>query len=97
LKYSPWSVKAHFNLAILLMEQNRPAEAGEHFAQAVQLAPDQPNLQFNYGMFLLSQRRYPEGIQALEEALRLDPQHSEARRHLEHARRTAPPKESSSQ
>ena len=59
--------------------QRRMEEAGPHFAKAIQLAPGNDELQFQYGMFLLSQRQPEAAIQAFEETLRINPQHPQAR------------------
>jgi arylsulfatase A-like enzyme/Tfp pilus assembly protein PilF len=85
LAYNPGAVEAHANLAILLAGQQQMKEAEEHFAAAARLDPRNPETRFNYGTFLMVSGRPGEAINELSEALRLKPDHAQARERLQQA------------
>ena len=58
-------------------------EAGPHFVKAVKLAPRNAEVQFQFGMYMLTLGRKEDAVQALESTLRLDPQHSQAKTRLQ--------------
>lgn len=81
----PQSARAHNNLALILHEQGKTAEAGTHFARAVQHQPGYVSAHYNWGVALLDQQRVAEAIVQFETALRGAPDHSDARVNLGNA------------
>ncbi len=73
LALDPNSPIAHSNLGELLDRQGRPAEAIEHFQQALRTKPDFPLAHNNWGMALKGQGRPAEAIDHFQQALRLKP------------------------
>lgn len=57
------NVDAHATFALLQMELGKPREARRHFETALDLSPDDPQLQNNYGTFLCNQGDYDAGIE----------------------------------
>lgn len=56
------NVDAHATYALLQMELGHPEKARRHFREALDLAPDEPQLHNNYGTFLCNQGEHDEGI-----------------------------------
>src|SRR5881628_2264330 len=73
LALDPNSPIAHSNLGELLDRQGRPAEAIDHFQQALRTKPDFPLAHNNWGMALKGQGRPAEAIDHFQQALRLNP------------------------
>src|SRR5438093_1617026 len=73
LAIDPDSPIAHSNLGELLDRQGRPAEAIDHFQQALRTKPDFPLAHNNWGMALKGQGRPAEAIDHFQQALRLKP------------------------
>ena len=73
LALDPNSPIAHSNLGELLDRQGRPAEAIDHFQQALRTKPDFPLAHNNWGMALKGQGRPAEAIDHFQQALRLKP------------------------
>ena len=88
IELSPRAVEARINLAILINDSN-PTEAGKHLREAVHIAPDNPQAQYNLGAYLLLHDDPAGAIGPLEAALRLNPQHPRAATELERARKLA--------
>lgn len=86
IERNPASWLAHNNLGNLRLNDGRPAEAEEHFLIALANAPTHEpthlNARNNLGLALLSQGRVEEGINQLEEVLRLDPTFKSAHSNL---------------
>lgn len=59
------NVDAHMGYALLNMELEKPELAREHFQQALELAPNRPDLRNNYGTFLCNQGEREAGIEQL--------------------------------
>jgi len=73
LAKNPACWMAHTNLAIILASSGRPAEAIDHYEQALQLNPDRPEVIHNdLGHVLLGSGRVPEAVDQFEEALRFN-------------------------
>ncbi len=53
-------------------------EREAQFRQLVADYPDSPMGHFSLGKLLLDEKRYPEAVQALEDAVKLDPQYAAA-------------------
>jgi len=73
LAIDPNSPIAHSNLGELLDRQGRPAEAIDHFQQALRTKPDFALAHNNWGMALKGQGRPAEAIDHFQQALRLKP------------------------
>lgn len=58
------------NLAARLAEAGRTDEAERAFRRALELAPEAPRILYNYGSFLVRERRFAEGVGPLDEAIR---------------------------
>lgn len=70
------------NLGALLLEDGREDEALALLAHAVDLAPQDPSAHVNLANGLVRASRLDEGAAHFREALRLDPSHAPARRHV---------------
>jgi len=73
LAVEPNSAFAHNNLGDVLNRQGRPAEAIDHFQQALRLKPDFPLAHNNWGVALTQQGKLAEAIDQFQQALRLKP------------------------
>src|SRR5207247_2273377 len=82
LALDPNSPIAHSNLGELLDRQGRPAEAIDHFQQALRTKPDFPLAHSNWGAPLLQQGQPAEAIEHLQQALRVQPDLAEAHANL---------------
>lgn len=73
LAIAPDNPNIRYNLAIVLTERNRPAEAIEQYREVVRLEPERVIAWNNMGLLLVGQKNFVEAISALDTALRLDP------------------------
>lgn len=65
---------AHVRLARAALAQNELPEALQEFEQAIQLAPDEATIRFEYGLALLNNgRRHADAEKAFRRALELEP------------------------
>jgi len=64
---------AHHNLGVALADEERFAEAIQQYQAALQIEPDAPNVQTDYGNALAKSGRIPEAIAHYEAALRVLP------------------------
>ncbi len=78
VEMDPENARSRFNLANVLEILDRTEEADEHFAAYVELVPQDPLGQFNYGVHLERQGDMERGLARVEEAVRLDPNYLEA-------------------
>jgi tetratricopeptide (TPR) repeat protein len=63
---------AHFNLGVGLVNQKRPAEAVEQFAESLRVYPKPPAvIHFTYGALLAKQGKFKEAAEQYELSLRL--------------------------
>jgi Tfp pilus assembly protein PilF len=60
-------------LARLALRERHPAEAADHMAQAVDLAPNDAVMQFEYGNALVAANRRDDAIAAYQRAVQLEP------------------------
>src|SRR5437667_153610 len=82
LAIDPNSPIAHSILGELLDRQGRPAEAIDHFQQALRTKPDFALAHNNWGVALLQQGQPAEAIEHLQQALRVQPDLAEAHANL---------------
>jgi len=82
LALDPNSPIAHSNLGELLDRQGRPAEAIDHFQQALRTKPDFALAHSNWGAALLQQGQPAEAIEHLQQALRVQPDLAQAHANL---------------
>lgn len=76
---APDSFKAWINLAIATAQSGNLAQAVVQARQAIALKPGDPTAHYILGNLLAGLARHQEAIEALETALRLDPEHRDAR------------------
>ena len=69
----PKHLDAHINLALLLHEAERLAEAERAYRAAIDACGNDALLLFNFAVLLEDMDRVPEAVQAYEAALRADP------------------------
>ena len=69
----PQGARAHHNLALVLAERGRSAEAHAAFARAVALDPGYVAAHASWAMALLAERRFDEAIARFRQALALAP------------------------
>jgi Tfp pilus assembly protein PilF len=74
----PESSMAHTGLGLALTEQGKPAEAVEHFRQALRLKPDLAETHHNLGLALARQGELAQAIDRFQQALRLKPDYADA-------------------
>lgn len=55
LELNPRSAEAHATMALLMLRLDKSALAGEHYVKALQLAPSDPEIRNNYGVYLCNQ------------------------------------------
>jgi tetratricopeptide (TPR) repeat protein len=73
---NPSSWMAHLNLAKALDEAGDPA-GGEHFARALQLAPDIVDTNMDMGTYLANQGRFDEAVAQYYRAMKLAEEHAD--------------------
>lgn len=73
---------AHANLGLVHYERDAMAPAVEHYAKAVELAPNSAALLQNYALVLSRAGRGDEAIRAGQRAVKLDPNNATAWHHL---------------
>jgi Flp pilus assembly protein TadD len=91
LRYAPSCAKAHENLAKLLFQSGRAAEALAYFDRAATLMPDDAGLHFNHGIALSREGRLDEAIAAVRRGLDLRPRHVRAQALLAQLEASLPP------
>jgi len=79
LQISPNFVDAHSMAALIYMDLGETKLAEEHFARAIRLAPQDPDLSNNYGWFLCQNGRAEQSIPYFETAFRNKAYQSPAR------------------
>lgn len=60
LRLNPRSAAAHATMALLQLRLDKPQVAAEHYRRALALAPSDPEIRNNYGVFLCGQGRAKE-------------------------------------
>ena len=68
--------------ALALYEQGKVNDALETYQKGLKLMPDDLGLHYNLGILLRDQGQKEEAVKELREALRIDPNYSDARRVL---------------
>jgi tetratricopeptide (TPR) repeat protein len=72
LRIEPLPV-AHYNLGVVMADQNRYTEAIESYREAIRLKPDYADAMAAHADALLELQRIDEGIAAAQQAIRLQP------------------------
>lgn len=78
----PDFAKAHYNLGILLFQQERWADAEAAFRKVVALAPNNAKALNYLGAVLMATPRRPEAVTHIRQALALDPKNANAYNNL---------------
>ncbi|MCB9839175.1 MAG: tetratricopeptide repeat protein [Phycisphaeraceae bacterium] len=82
LRNNPGDIETLLDLGCLLVEMNRLGEAGEKFRRVLELETDNADAHFYLGDLAERQGQRDSAIASHRLVLRLDPQHSAARRRL---------------
>ncbi len=69
----------YVNLGLTAGKENRFEDAILNFRKCTQAAPNNPDFWYNLGFAYCNNKQYPEGKRALENALRLNPNHGPAK------------------
>jgi tetratricopeptide (TPR) repeat protein len=85
VRLSPNSAGAHYDLGLALSRVGESDRAAEHFAAALRLRPSAGSY-LNYARFLAQSGHPTDAIDALESALRLQPNFPDAQRELDQLR-----------
>lgn len=78
LEADPRLVQAHVNLIRIYGELGDAARVEEHYRAAVELEPNRADIPYNYGVFLMSQRKTDQAADAFRRVLELEPAHADA-------------------
>ncbi|HBI44211.1 MAG TPA: hypothetical protein DDY78_15365 [Planctomycetales bacterium] len=73
LELEPTNAEAHQQCCLCLLIMGKPDRAWEHAAAALRLAPGEVETQFCVGEAQMSLKRFPEAVEALTQAVELDP------------------------
>jgi len=70
VKQNPRDPRVHSALALLYERLNKPAQVDEHYRTAVRLAPQDPDINNNYAVYLCKTDRAEEGVKRFLESAR---------------------------
>ena len=82
LQKNPDCWMAHYNLGIVLSEQEEPDQAIEHYRQAVALRPDYAEAHYNLGRLLVHLGQLNDAVAHYERAVAINPGDAEAQNNL---------------
>lgn len=82
LERDPYQGRAHYGLAVALMQQKRPAIALRHFREAVRLNYGGADAVIGLAEAYLAREQIDEAMENYREALRLDPQRASVHENL---------------
>ena len=82
LRQDPGDIETLLDLGDLLVDMNRPIEAGEKYRRVLELEPDHPDAHFALGELALQLGRDDDALVQFDVVVRLDPNHPDARRRL---------------
>jgi Flp pilus assembly protein TadD len=82
LATDPKNPLRHDAVAMLYLQDGRPAEALPHFRESLRLNDDSAPTHYNLGLALSMLRQYSEATREYESAVRLDPGHADAHNNL---------------
>lgn len=82
LQKNPDCWMAHYNLGIVLSEQEEPDQAIEHYRQAVALRPDYAEAHYNLGRLLVNLGQLNDAVAHYERATAINPADAEAQNNL---------------
>ena len=85
LTMDPQSPIAENSLGVVRADQGKPAEASEHFRQALRLKPDYADAHYNLGNALADQGKPAEASEHYRQALRIKPDYADAHNNLGNA------------
>ncbi len=88
VKIDPQYAPAYSMLGLVYMQLGEPGPADQNFQKAVSLAPNDPDIRNNYGLFLCDTRKYQKGLTQLDAAL-ANPLYNTPMRALDNAARCA--------
>ncbi len=87
-KIDPQYAPAYSMLGLVYMQLGESGPADQNFQKAVALAPNDPDIRNNYGLFLCDTRQYQKGLTQLDAAL-ANPLYNTPVRALDNAARCA--------
>lgn len=87
-KIDPQYAPAYSMLGLVYMQLGEQAPAEQNFQKAVALAPNDPDIRNNYGLFLCDTKQYQKGLVQLDAAL-ANPLYNTPARALDNAARCA--------
>jgi tetratricopeptide (TPR) repeat protein len=82
LRQDPGDIDTLLALGRLLVDMNRPAEAGEKFRRVLEIEPDNADAHFELGLLAERQGHADEALMQFDVVVRLDPSYPGARRRL---------------
>ena len=85
VKIEPRFANSQYNLGLALIGFGYKDEAFEHLAAAAHYDPNNPDAQFNLGVFFLKNKRWADAAHCFEATLKLRPDFTPARVHLAEA------------
>src|SRR5438552_16221325 len=74
-----------FRSGVVLGQQGKPADAIEHFRQALRIQPENAETHNNWGVALTQQGKPAEAIEHFRRALRIQPENADAHNNLARA------------
>jgi tetratricopeptide (TPR) repeat protein len=85
VKIEPRFANSQYNLGLALIGFGYKDEAFEHLAAAAHYDPNNPDAQYNLGVFFLQNKRWTDAAHCFEATLKLRPDFVPARTHLAEA------------
>jgi tetratricopeptide (TPR) repeat protein len=82
LEQDPGNPLRHDAVAMLYLQDGRPAEAAAEWRESIRLNPDSAPAYYNLGLALSMQRQFDAAMRAFQEAIRIDPGHADALNNL---------------
>jgi tetratricopeptide (TPR) repeat protein len=82
LRVNPNLQSAHYQLAILLLEEDKHEEAIHHFQETLRIKPDNISALCSLGQAFIEQNLYTEAINYFKEALRIKPDYAKAHNNI---------------
>jgi Tfp pilus assembly protein PilF len=82
IELNPGDGLSHYELGLELLSVGQTNAAGAQFGEAARFTPDRAAARFNYGTWLMSQKKWPEALHEFEAVARLEPGNVQAQKKL---------------